>query len=103
MLREYGTSMMKLSKRIIQIILKSLGDGYEKKFFDSEFENCHGYMRISNYRPPDDVEENEVKRLEMYTDMSCITIVFQDELDGLQMRLKDGKWLDIHPCENSMN
>ncbi|KAE8722231.1 transcription factor GLABRA 3-like isoform X1 [Hibiscus syriacus] len=101
-LQEYGSNMTKLSKRIIEIILKSLGDGYEKKFSDSEFGNCHGYMRISNYKPPDDVEEKEVEGLGMHTDMSCITIVFQDELGGLQMRSKDGKWLNIHPCEDSL-
>ncbi|KAK5782746.1 gibberellin 20-oxidase-like protein [Gossypium arboreum] len=101
-LQEYGNHMMKLSKRIIEIILKSLGTGYEKKFLDSEFGNCHGYMRIVNYTPPSNVKENQVEGLGMHTDMSCITIVFQDELGGLQMRSKDGKWLNIHPCKNSL-
>lgn len=84
------------------MILKSLGIGYEKRFLDSEFGNCHGYMRIVNYTPPSNVEENQVEGLGMHTDMSCITIVFQDELGGLQMRSKDGKWLNIHPCKNSL-
>ncbi|TYH98852.1 hypothetical protein ES332_A11G025600v1 [Gossypium tomentosum] len=101
-LQEYGNHMMKLSKRIIEIILKSLGTDYEKKFLDSEFGNCHGYMRIVNYTPPSNVKENQVEGLGMHTDMSCITIVFQDELGGLQMRSKDGKWLNIHPCKNSL-
>ncbi|KAE8697621.1 transcription factor GLABRA 3-like isoform X1 [Hibiscus syriacus] len=78
MLQEYGSKMTKLSKRIIEIILESLGEGYEK-FFDSEFENCHGYMRISNYKPADSVKEKEVEGLGMHTDMCCITIVYQDE------------------------
>ncbi|MBA0860456.1 hypothetical protein Goshw_017836 [Gossypium schwendimanii] len=101
-LQEYGNHMMKLSKKIIEIILKSLGTGYEKRFLDSEFGNCHGYMRIVNYTPPSNAEENQVEGLGMHTDMSCITIVFQDELGGLQMRSKDGKWLNIHPCKNSL-
>ncbi|KAG8476797.1 hypothetical protein CXB51_030701 [Gossypium anomalum] len=74
----------------------------EFRFLDSEFGNCHGYMRIVNYTPPSNVEENQVEGLGMHTDMSCITIVFQDELGGLQMRSKDGKWLNIHPCKNSL-
>ncbi|MFQ6669991.1 hypothetical protein Gotur_035037 [Gossypium turneri] len=102
LLQEYGNHMMKLSKKIIEIILKSLGTGYEKRFLDSEFGNCHGYMRIVNYTPPSNIEENQVEGLGMHTDMSCITIVFQDELGGLQMRSKDGKWLNIHPCKNSL-
>ncbi|XVF13117.1 hypothetical protein REPUB_Repub08aG0180500 [Reevesia pubescens] len=101
-LQEYGNNMMNLSKRITEVVLKCLGDGYERKFYESEFGNCHGYMRIVNYTPPDDVEEREVEGLGMHTDMSCITIVYQDELGGLQMRSKDGKWMDIRPCEKSL-
>lgn len=33
----------------------------------------------------------------MHTDMSCMTIVYQDEHGGLQVRSKEGKWMDIDP------
>ncbi|OMO79546.1 Oxoglutarate/iron-dependent dioxygenase [Corchorus capsularis] len=101
-LQEYGNNMMNLSKRITDVILKSLGDGYEREFYESEFGKCHGYLRIVNYSPPNEVEEREVEGLGMHTDMSCITIVYQDELGGLQMRSKEGKWMDIPPCKNSL-
>ena len=55
-------------------------------------------MRLVNYTPPDDVEEREVEGLGLHTDMSCITIVYQDEFGGLQMRSKEGKWMDIRSC-----
>ncbi|XP_031268899.1 gibberellin 20-oxidase-like protein [Pistacia vera] len=101
-LKEYGIKMMELSKTIIKIILMSLGNGYERKFYDAEFINCHGYLRLVNYTPPEMVEENHVEGLGMHTDMSCITVVYQDEIGGLQMRSKDGQWMDICPCENSL-
>ncbi|KAM7277804.1 hypothetical protein ACFE04_004938 [Oxalis oulophora] len=102
-LQEYGKKMMELSKKITEIILLCLGNGHEAKFYDSEFKQCHGYLRIVNYTPPDDVEEKQVEGLGMHTDMSCITIVYQGETGGLQMRSKEGQWIDINPCDNDSN
>lgn len=99
-LQEYGNKMIDLSKRIIEVLVMTLGDGCDRKFCESEFSNCHGYFRVVNYSPPKDVEEREVEGLGMHTDMSCITIVYQDEIGGLQMRSKEGEWLDIPPCED---
>ncbi|KAJ6388653.1 hypothetical protein OIU77_027082 [Salix suchowensis] len=99
-LQEYGNKMIELSKRIIEVLVMTLGDGCDKKFCESEFSNCHGYFRVVNYSPPQDVEEREVEGLGMHTDMSCITIVYQDDTGGLQIRSKEGEWLDIPPCED---
>ncbi|XVF49393.1 hypothetical protein PTKIN_Ptkin04bG0008100 [Pterospermum kingtungense] len=103
-LNEYGNMMTKLSKEIVKAVLKSLGEELEKKFVESEFRNCHGYLRIGNYTtPPKIMEEQEVvEGLGMHTDMSCLTIVYQDDVGGLQVRSKEGKWMDINPCEDTL-
>ncbi|KAK4350856.1 hypothetical protein RND71_030169 [Anisodus tanguticus] len=100
----YGSNMEKLSKSIIEVILMSLGPELEQKFA-SEFKNCHGYLRVNNYSPPENtknVQEEEVEGLGMHTDMSCITIVYQDEVGGLQVRSKEGKWMNIDPCQDTL-
>ncbi|MCD7465142.1 hypothetical protein HAX54_000686 [Datura stramonium] len=101
----YGSKMEDLSKSIVEVILMSLGPEFEQKFA-SEFNNCHGYLRINNYTPPESTEnveeEEEVEGLGMHTDMSCITVVYQDEVGGLQVRSKEGKWMDIDPCQNTL-
>lgn len=94
--------MMEISKRVMEAVLKSLGDNCERRFYESEFSNCHGYLRIVNYSPPENVGEYEVEGLGMHTDMSCITIVYQGEIGGLQMRSKAGKWIDVDLCEDSL-
>ena len=93
--------MEELSKNIIKVLLMSLKDGFGKKDYESEFKNCHGYMRINNYSPPESLEV-EVEGLGMHTDMSCVTIVYQDEIGGLQVKSKEGKWMDIRPCEGTL-
>lgn len=103
-LQEYGTKMVELSKRITEAVVMTLGGGYEKNFYGSEFSKCDGYLRIVNYSPHENSggEEEEIEGLGMHTDMSCITIVYQDEIGGLQVRSKEGKWIDINPCEDSL-
>ncbi|KAI6702497.1 hypothetical protein NL676_011633 [Syzygium grande] len=97
-LEEYGRKMSDLSNKIIEVMLMILGEGFNKKYYESDFKNCHGYLRINNYSPPESLE-NEVEGLGMHADMSCITIVYQDDIGGLQVRSKDGRWLDISPRE----
>ncbi|XP_014497547.1 gibberellin 20-oxidase-like protein [Vigna radiata var. radiata] len=101
MIEEYGRKMEDLSKRIVKIMLMSLGEGMEKKFYDSEFKKCEGYLRINNYSGGD-VKEEEVEGLGMHTDMSCITILYQDEIGGLQVRSKEGEWIGIRPSEGTL-
>lgn len=101
-LKEYGNKMTELSKAIVKIVLTSLGEDFQKKFYESEFRNCHGYLRIINYSPPESVEGNEVEGLGMHTDMSCITIVYQDQIGGLQVRSNQGKWMNIKPFEDTL-
>lgn len=100
-LQEYGSKMTELSKKIVEILLMILGDGLEKKYYESEFKNCHGYLRIINYTPPESLGD-EVEGLGMHTDMSCVTIVYQDEIGGLQVKSMEGKWMDINPCEETL-
>jgi len=94
--------MMELSKRIIAILLNCLGDGFETEYLESEFSKCHGYLRINNYSPPENSEQEETEGLGMHTDMSCITIVYQDDVGGLQVRSKEGQWMNIKPSEGRL-
>lgn len=93
--------MTELSKKIVKIVLMTLGDAVERKYYDSEFKNCHGYLRINNYSAPESLEE-EVEGLGMHTDMSCLTIVYQDEMGGLQVRSNQGHWIDLSPREGTL-
>ncbi|XP_077225849.1 gibberellin 20-oxidase-like protein [Tasmannia lanceolata] len=101
-LQEYGSKVEELSKRIIEILLISMGDGFERKYFEPEFSSCHGYLRIINYTSPKSFEDGDVEGLGMHTDMSCITIVDQDQIGGLQVKTKEGNWMDINPLEGTL-
>ncbi|KFK28895.1 hypothetical protein AALP_AA7G062100 [Arabis alpina] len=102
-LQEYGAKMAELSKILVKILLlMTLGEETGERLYQTDFSKCHGYLRLVNYTPPHDVEKQEelVEGLGMHTDMSCITIVYQDSVGGLQMRSKEGKWIDINQFED---
>lgn len=93
--------MTDLSRRILQVILMSLGDGVERKFYETEFKKSYGYLRIINYSPPGP-SQGEVEGLGKHTDMGSMTILYPDDVSSLQVRSKEGKWMDIEPCAGSL-
>ncbi|XP_047959543.1 gibberellin 20-oxidase-like protein [Salvia hispanica] len=100
-MQEYGSRVTELSKTILRLILTTLGKELDSKYYESEFQQCHGYMRINNYSSPRSSEE-EAEGLGMHTDMSCVTIVYQDEIGGLQVRSREGRWMSIAPREGTL-
>ena len=101
LVQEYGNKMTDLSKRIVQIILMSLGDGFERMFYETEFSKCHGYLRIINYTPPSPSGQ-VFEGLGMHTDMGCLTILYSEDISSLQVRSKEGKWMDTVPCQGNI-
>ncbi|XP_023754270.1 gibberellin 20-oxidase-like protein [Lactuca sativa] len=104
-LEEYGKRMSELSNKIMKIALMILGEGFDTRFYNSDFKKCHGYLRINRYSPPMKSEGKETTELGlgMHTDMSCITIVYQDDSGGLQVKSKeDGRWMDIAQSEGTL-
>ncbi|CAA0826393.1 2-oxoglutarate (2OG) and Fe(II)-dependent oxygenase superfamily protein [Striga hermonthica] len=99
--QEYGNRMTHLSKTILKAIIESLGLNFDTKYL-AEFNNCHGYMRINHYSLPGSSDGQEIEGLGMHTDMSCITVVWQDEIGGLQVRSKEGQWMEISAKENAL-
>ncbi|KAM7513513.1 hypothetical protein LguiA_003096 [Lonicera macranthoides] len=53
------------------------------------------YLRIINFSVPNSMVEKEVEGLGMYTDMSCLTIVYQDEVGGLQRVVRKGSLQEV--------
>ncbi|XP_022991453.1 gibberellin 20-oxidase-like protein isoform X1 [Cucurbita maxima] len=102
LLDEYGSKMKEVSKRVVKLLLNILGDNIENKFYDSEFSNCNAYIRINGFTPRGmNEEEEELEVFKKHTDLSYVTIVFQNDIRGLQMRLKGGDWMDVRPSEDN--
>ncbi|XP_022991452.1 gibberellin 20-oxidase-like protein isoform X2 [Cucurbita maxima] len=90
LLDEYGSKITEISKRVLKLLLSILGDNIENKLYDPEFSNSNGYLRINSYTPLGMNDDEEVEVFKKHTDISYVTIVFPNDIRGLQMRSKDG-------------
>ncbi|GLJ37523.1 hypothetical protein SUGI_0762470 [Cryptomeria japonica] len=96
--RTYSLRMAELARKICKIILASLGWDVEN-FYHFHFEKCRAHMRIMHYFS--DAKSVEEELLFSHTDIGCITILYQDNVGGLQIRSKEGEWLNVKPISNS--
>ncbi|KAG6576053.1 Gibberellin 20-oxidase-like protein, partial [Cucurbita argyrosperma subsp. sororia] len=91
LLDEYGSKMTDISKRVLKLLLNILGDNIENKFYDPEFSNCNGYLRINSYTPLGVNDDEEVQVFKKHTDISYVTIVFPNRRKAKRGRYSCGE------------
>ncbi|GLJ24154.1 hypothetical protein SUGI_0460800 [Cryptomeria japonica] len=94
----YGIMVDDLLRKISKIILVSL-DLDIKTFYHSAFEKCTSNIRINSYLSNENSMEEEI--LHSHTDTGCLTILHNDNQQGLQVLSRQGKWLDVNRLPHS--
>ena len=81
-----------LGRRITEGLAMSLG--LEKNFFDPFMSRSHSFMRISNYPPyGNNQEENVGDGIGAHIDYGFLTILLQDNIGGLEVKISDNEWV----------
>ncbi|CAK7323831.1 unnamed protein product [Dovyalis caffra] len=93
---EYCKSVRGLVLRLLEAISESLG--LEKDYIDKKL-GKHGQHMAMNYYPPCPQPELTYG-LPGHTDPNLITILFQDDVPGLQV-LRNDKWIPVNPIPNT--
>ncbi|PIA31914.1 hypothetical protein AQUCO_04700049v1 [Aquilegia coerulea] len=91
-IEEFATTVSDLAQGIADILAENLG--HSTTFFA---ENCLPntcYLRLNRY-PPCPIS-SEVFGLMPHTDSDFLTILYQDQVGGLQL-VKDGRWIMVKP------
>ncbi len=111
----YYLAMEKLCGLLMHSIARSLGlaEGY----FDASFHHGLSTLRLLRYpvRARGELDtcgesgiwvEHEGRRRYVtgapHTDSGFITVLAQDEIEGLQARMHNGVWLDVPPAEDAL-
>tara|TARA_R110002060_G_scaffold19879_1_gene27119 strand:+ start:192 stop:662 length:471 start_codon:yes stop_codon:yes gene_type:complete len=92
---EYYQETCKLAKDILKVLALSLE--LPETYFDEFTSGAVATMRLLHYPPqPADSDEKLSRGIGAHTDFGAVTLLLQEEVDGLQVWDKDTlTWLDV--------
>ena len=73
----------------------------EHDFFEARFHEPISVLRMIHYPPRHTATSAEQQGAGAHTDYGCITLLYQDDAGGLQVRARDGEWIDAPPITGS--
>lgn len=87
---------MEVDQLVMRMIMESHGI---EKYYDSHIETSNYLLRFFKYRKPE-INEHNVG-LYPHTDKNMVSIIHQNHINGLQIKAKDGEWIDLEPSPSS--
>ncbi|WP_296229585.1 2-oxoglutarate and iron-dependent oxygenase domain-containing protein [uncultured Pseudomonas sp.] len=94
----YG-DMQDLAKTLLRAMAMALD--IEHDFFEARFHEPISVLRMIHYPPRHTASSAEQQGAGAHTDYGCVTLLYQDEAGGLQVRARSGKWIDAPPIAGS--
>ena len=92
----YYRSMEGLSLHLLQLFARALG--LDDHFFDKSVSNHTSTMRVIHYPPQAVPPAPGQLRAGVHTDYGTLTILKGEDVPGgLQVKLRNGGWIDVHP------
>ncbi|PWY69071.1 Clavaminate synthase-like protein [Aspergillus heteromorphus CBS 117.55] len=94
---EYYNAVFDLAKDVLALLALTLHVGED--YFDPLTNGAVATMRMLHYpAQPKDGDDKLNRGIGAHTDFGCITLLLQDEVDGLQvLDVPSGEWLDVQP------
>ncbi|KAL2486254.1 2-oxoglutarate (2OG) and Fe(II)-dependent oxygenase superfamily protein [Abeliophyllum distichum] len=88
--------LAELDQIVRRMTVESLG---VQKYMDEHMESTDYLVRMQKYDGP---QSNEMKLgLTSHTDKNIVSILYQNEVTGLEVLTKDGQWINVEPSLDS--
>ena len=98
-LEDYYSEVFNLGQRILEAFALALG--IERDFFRSRYRHPLVRARLLHYPPqPPEAGDVQIGAAE-HTDYGAITILWQDDVGGLQVKNRDGEWIDAPSIDDT--
>ena len=96
----YYRAMEGLSLHIVQLFARALG--LDDHYFDDKLDHHTSTMRTVYYPPQSVPLKDGQLRAGVHTDYGTLTILTGDDVPGgLQVKTRNGGWVDVHPAPNA--
>ena len=96
----YYDAMSALGAHMMRIVAMALD--VDEDFFADKFDHQSSNSRLIHYPAQDEPPEESQLRAGMHTDYGAVTFVRGDDVPGgLQVKLRHGEWIDVHPVPGS--
>lgn len=70
-----------------------------EKYLEEHLHSTNYLLRVMKYKGP---QTSETKLgLNAHTDKNIVTILYQNQVEGLEVQAKDGKWISFKPSPES--
>lgn len=96
--KQFATNVSELAHKLANILAEKLGHD-ELTFFEDKCLPNTCYLRMNRYPPCP--KYSHVLGLMPHTDSDFLTILYQDQVGGLQL-VKDGKWMSVKPNPDAL-
>ncbi|KZV30820.1 hypothetical protein F511_37017 [Dorcoceras hygrometricum] len=96
-MRSFTEKLSEFDQIVRKLVLESLG---LEKYIDEHIESTNYLVRVQKYEAPKN-DETELG-LTAHTDKNMMTILYQNEVNGLELQTKDGHWITVEPSPNSL-
>ncbi|KAK4481905.1 hypothetical protein RD792_012817 [Penstemon davidsonii] len=95
-IQSYSAQLSELDQIVRRMVVESLG---LEKYMDEHMDSTNYLVRVQKYDSP---KSNETKLgLTSHTDKNIVTILYQNEVKGLEVYTKDGHCITVEPTLNS--
>ncbi|BFM48418.1 2-oxoglutarate and iron-dependent oxygenase domain-containing protein [Marinomonas sp. THO17] len=97
-LQDYYVAAFEVAQKLLTAMAQALS--LEDDFFTRCFTDHVTVLRMIHYPPrPEAGHDNGAGA---HTDYGCVTLLLQDQTGGLQVKNRQGEWVDATPIENAL-
>ncbi|KAK6148930.1 hypothetical protein DH2020_016455 [Rehmannia glutinosa] len=95
-LLSYTKLAVELDKIVVQMVFEGYGVG---KYYESHIDSANYLCRVMKYREPN-INENKMGFV-AHTDKNFMSTIHQNQVDGLEIKAKDGEWFCVRELSQS--
>ena len=96
-IQSYSEQLSELDQTVRRMVLESLG---LEKYMDEHMNSTNFVLRLMKYNTPQSNTETEIG-VSAHTDKSIATILYQNQINGLQVMNKNGQWINVEPTQDT--